>query len=78
MGTYGNAILGLGYNYPDFMDAIMPLASLPLKLWKKQNAKDMVAKLIEMDPELGKKGEYKAQTNSGSVWEHWSINVYGE
>jgi homoserine O-acetyltransferase len=25
-----NAILGLGYTYPDFMDAIMPLASLPV------------------------------------------------
>jgi hypothetical protein len=29
---YGwNAYLGLGYTYPNFMDALMPLASLPVE-----------------------------------------------
>jgi hypothetical protein len=37
--------------------------------------RDMVAKLIEMDPEW--KGEYTTQ-KSRSVWSNWSINVYGE
>jgi hypothetical protein len=30
---YGwNAYLGLGYTYPNFMDALMPLASLPVEI----------------------------------------------
>jgi homoserine O-acetyltransferase len=43
-----------GYTYPDFMDAIMPLASLPVEIAGRKNAKRMVAKLIEMDPEWKK------------------------
>jgi homoserine O-acetyltransferase len=54
MGVYGrNAILG--YTYPDFMDAIMPLASLPVEIaGRNRMQRDMVAKLIEMDPEWKK------------------------
>jgi homoserine O-acetyltransferase len=45
------------------MDAIMPLASLPVEIaGRNRMQRDMVAKLIEMDPEWG---EYTAQPKVG-------------
>jgi homoserine O-acetyltransferase len=50
-----------GQQYPDFMDALMPLASLPTqiagrnRIWRK-----MVSESIRTDPEW-KEGEYKSQ-----------------
>ncbi|HEV3386457.1 MAG TPA: alpha/beta fold hydrolase [Gemmata sp.] len=50
-----------GQTYPDFMDALLPLASLPTqisgrnRLWRK-----MVSESIRMDPDW-KDGEYKTQ-----------------
>lgn len=55
----------LGYTYPDLMDALMPLASLPVeiagrnRMWRK-----MAIKMIEMDPEW-KGGEYTSQPKIG-------------
>jgi homoserine O-acetyltransferase len=54
-----------GYTYPDFIDAIMPLASLPVEIaGRNRMQRDMIVKLIEMDPEW-KKGEYTAQPKVG-------------
>lgn len=54
-----------GYTFPDFMDAIMPLASLPVEIaGRNRMQRAMVVKLIEMDPEW-KNGEYKAQPKLG-------------
>jgi homoserine O-acetyltransferase/O-succinyltransferase len=53
-----------GQEYPDFMDALLPLASLPTqisgrnRLWRK-----MVSDAIRTDPEW-KEGDYKAQPHS--------------
>ena len=50
-----------GQTYPDFMDALMPLASLPTqiagrnRMWRK-----MISESIRTDPEW-KEGEYKTQ-----------------
>jgi homoserine O-acetyltransferase len=43
-----------GYTYPDFMDAIMPLASLPVEIAGRNRMQRDLAKLIEMDPEWKK------------------------
>lgn len=54
-----------GYTYPDFMDAIMPLASLPVEIaGRNRMQRAMVVKLIEMDPEW-KNGEYNVQPKVG-------------
>jgi homoserine O-acetyltransferase len=52
-----------GYTYPDFMDAIMPLASLPEIAGRNRMQRELVAKLIEMDPEWKK--ESTAQPKVG-------------
>lgn len=54
-----------GYTYPDFMDALMPLASLPVeiagrnRMWRK-----MAINMVEMDPEW-KDGEYTSPPKVG-------------
>lgn len=54
-----------GYAYPDFMDALMPLASSPVeitgrnRMWRK-----LTINLIEMDPEWSG-GEYEAEPKMG-------------
>jgi homoserine O-acetyltransferase len=49
-----------GYTYPDFMDAIMPLASLPVEIaGRNRMQRDMVANLLKWI--LNGKREYKAQ-----------------
>jgi homoserine O-acetyltransferase len=54
-----------GYTYPDFMDALMPFASLPVeiagrnRMWRK-----LAINLIEMDPKWNK-GEYEAEPKMG-------------
>jgi homoserine O-acetyltransferase len=49
------------------MDAIMPLASLPVEIaGRNRMQRDMVAKLIEMDPEWKKR--VHCTTKSRSVW----------
>ena len=54
-----------GYTYPDFMDAIMPLASLPVEIaGRNRIQRAMIVKLIEMDPEW-KHGDYKEQPKLG-------------
>jgi homoserine O-acetyltransferase len=50
-----------GYTYPDFMDALMPLASLPVEIaGRNRMLRKMAIDAIESDPEW-KGGEYKAQ-----------------
>lgn len=53
------------YTYPDFMDALMPLASLPVEIGgRNRMMRKMAIDLIEMDPAwMG--GEYKAQPKVG-------------
>jgi homoserine O-acetyltransferase len=47
-----------GYTYPDFMDALMPLASLPVEIaGRNRMTRKMAIDLIEMDP-AWKGGEY--------------------
>ena len=47
-----------GYTYPDFMDALMPLASLPVEIaGRNRIQRKMAIDLIQMDPEF-KGGEY--------------------
>lgn len=54
-----------GYTYPNFMDAIMPLASLPVEIaGRNRMQRAMLVKLIEMDPEW-KNGDYKEQPKLG-------------
>lgn len=54
-----------GYTYPEFMDAIMPLASLPVEIaGRNRMQRAMIVKLIEMDPEW-KNGNYKDQPKVG-------------
>jgi hypothetical protein len=56
------------------MDAIMPLASLPVEIaGRNRMQRDMVAKLVEMDPEW-KKRRVHCTTKSRSVW---SRQFYG-
>jgi len=50
-----------GYTYPDFMDALMPLASLPVEIaGRNRMMRKMIIDDIESDPEW-KGGEYTAQ-----------------
>ncbi|WP_291101912.1 MULTISPECIES: alpha/beta fold hydrolase [unclassified Flavobacterium] len=54
-----------GYTYPDFMDALMPLASLPVEIaGRNRIQRKMAIKLIEMDPEW-KEGNYTQQPKQG-------------
>lgn len=54
-----------GYTYPDFMDAIMPLASLPVEIaGRNRMQRAMMVKLIEIDPEW-KNGNYEEQPKVG-------------
>ena len=54
-----------GYTYPDFMDALMPLASLPVEIGgRNRMMRKMAIDLIEMDPEW-KGGEYALQPKVG-------------
>ncbi len=54
-----------GYTYPDFMDAIMPLASLPVEIAGRNRIQRKIAiDLIQMDPAF-KGGEYKEQPKLG-------------
>jgi homoserine O-acetyltransferase len=54
-----------GYRYPDFMDALMPLASLPVTIaGRNRIQRKMAIDLIKMDPEW-KNGEYKEQPKQG-------------
>lgn len=54
-----------GYTYPDFMDAIMPLANLPVEIaGRNRMQRAMMVKLIEMDPEW-KNGNYEEQPKVG-------------
>lgn len=54
-----------GYTYPDFMDALMPLASLPVEIaGRNRIQRKMAIKLIEMDPDW-KAGNYIQQPKQG-------------
>jgi homoserine O-acetyltransferase len=54
-----------GYKYPDFMDALMPLASLPVEIaGRNRIQRKMAIKLIEMDSEW-KGGNYIEQPKEG-------------
>lgn len=54
-----------GYTYPEFMDALMPLASLPVEIaGRNWIQRKMLMELIKMDPEW-KGGEYKKQPRQG-------------
>ncbi|HEV7514790.1 MAG TPA: alpha/beta fold hydrolase, partial [Thermoanaerobaculia bacterium] len=50
-----------GYTYPSFMDALMPLASLPVEIaGRNRMLRKMMLDAIESDPEW-QQGEYKTQ-----------------
>lgn len=54
-----------GYRYPDFMDALMPLASLPVSIaGRNRMQRKMAIDLIKMDPEW-KGGEYMQEPKLG-------------
>jgi len=54
-----------GYTYPEFMDALMPLASLPVEIaGRNRIQRKMAINLIEMDKEW-KGGEYTVQPKEG-------------
>ncbi|MBP2282634.1 homoserine O-acetyltransferase [Flavobacterium sp. CG_23.5] len=54
-----------GYTYPDFMDALMPLASLPVEIaGRNRIQRKMAIKLIEMDSKW-KNGDYVKQPKEG-------------
>jgi homoserine O-acetyltransferase len=54
-----------GYTYPDFMDALMPLASLPVEIaGRNRMVRKMAIDLIKMDPEW-KQGEYTSTPKVG-------------
>ncbi|GAA4048647.1 alpha/beta fold hydrolase [Hymenobacter glaciei] len=54
-----------GYRYPDFMDALMPLASLPVEIaGRNRMLRKMAIDLIEMDPEW-KGGAYTTEPKTG-------------
>jgi homoserine O-acetyltransferase len=55
MGTsMGGMQSWFGDTYPDFMDAIMPLASLPVEIAGRNRMQRYGSKAIEMDPEWKK------------------------
>lgn len=54
-----------GYTYPDFMNALMPLASLPVEIaGRNRIQRKMAINLIEMDP-AWQNGEYKSEPKVG-------------
>lgn len=54
-----------GYTYPDFMDALMPLASLPVEIaGRNRMNRKMMIDAIKMDP-AWKNGEYSEQPKQG-------------
>ncbi len=54
-----------GYRYPDFMDALMPLASLPVSIaGRNRIQRKMAIDLIKMDP-AWKEGEYTEEPKLG-------------
>ena len=54
-----------GYTYPDFMDALMPLASLPVEIaGRNRILRKMAINLIEMDP-AWQGGAYQQQPKQG-------------
>ncbi len=54
-----------GYTYPDFMDALMPLASLPVEIaGRNRMIRKMAIDLIKMDPEW-RQGDYTSQPKVG-------------
>ncbi|GAC1594311.1 MAG: alpha/beta fold hydrolase [Hymenobacter sp.] len=54
-----------GYRYPDFMDALMPLASLPVEIaGRNRMLRKMAIDLIEMDP-AWQGGAYTAEPRTG-------------
>jgi homoserine O-acetyltransferase len=54
-----------GYTYPDFMDALMPLASLPVAIaGRNRIARKMAIEAIESDPAWNN-GEYTAPPETG-------------
>ena len=54
-----------GYKYPDFMDALMPLASLPVEIaGRNRMLRKMAVDMIEMDP-AWKEGEYSSEPKVG-------------
>lgn len=54
-----------GYTYPDFMDALMPLASLPVEIaGRNRMMRKMAIDLIEMDP-AWQGGDYTSQPKVG-------------
>jgi len=54
-----------GYTHPDFMDALMPLASLPVAIaGRNRMMRKMAISLIEMDP-AWKGGEYSSEPTVG-------------
>ncbi|GAB3948735.1 alpha/beta fold hydrolase [Spirosoma harenae] len=54
-----------GYTYPDYMDALMPLASLPVEIaGRNRMMRKMAIDLIKMDPEW-KVGNYITQPKVG-------------
>lgn len=61
-----------GYMYPDFMDALMPLASLPVEIaGRNRMMRKMMIDSIKNDPEW-KNGEYQAPPRQGLIG---AINV---
>jgi homoserine O-acetyltransferase len=56
-----------GYVYPDFMDALMPLASFPVEIaGRNRMMRKMMIDSIEGDPEW-KGGEYRVQPRLGLI-----------
>jgi homoserine O-acetyltransferase len=54
-----------GYTYPDFMDALMPLASAPVQIaGRNRMIRQMIVGAIERDPEW-KGGDYTAEPERG-------------
>ena len=54
-----------GYTYPDFMDALLPLATLPVAIaGRNRMMRKMAINLIEMDPAWNN-GEYSAEPSIG-------------
>lgn len=54
-----------GYSYPDFMDALMPLASLPVEIaGRNRMARKLAMDMIKTDPEW-KGGDYVTQPQLG-------------
>ncbi len=66
-----------GYTYPDFMDALMPLASNPVEIaGRNRMTRKLAIDMIENDPTwLG--GEYKAQPKQGLIGAAAMLMVMG-